>query len=99
MRSRGRHRRRGSTERPSRGLGPTLMKLGLYCLTLGMLIAFWGRLSEGAAGCYSQVSSEGQQGLTSQDLVSPEPPEEERPAGVVPVRVKVAPAPVDVPED
>ncbi|MEE2779693.1 MAG: hypothetical protein VYE15_04155 [Myxococcota bacterium] len=99
MSPRGRHRRRGGAERAPRRLGSTLMKLGLYCLTLVMLLAFWGRLSDGAAGCYSQVSNQGQQGLTADDLAAPESTEEERPPGVVPVRLKLAPAVVTEPED
>ena len=99
MSPRGWYRGRGVSERPSRGLGPALTKLALYGLTLTMLLSFWSHLSEGAAGCYSQVSDHGQQGLTTQDLPAPESTKEERPAGVVPVRVKLSPSTVARPED
>lgn len=99
MSPRGRYRGRSSGVPVKTRLGPTWMKLGLYSLTLAMLIAFWGRLSEGAAGCYTQISDQGQQGLLPPEAAAPAEPPEDRPPGVVPVRTKLSPAAPVAPKD
>ena len=99
MSARRRSPRRWSVQGASSGLGSSLTKMGLYTLTLAMLVAFWGQLSEGAAGCYSQVSGTGPQGLLPPDESSTSEPEDDLPAGVIPVRVQVSPAPAKSPKD
>ena len=91
--------RRWSAQGASSGWGSSLTKMGLYTLTLSMLIAFWGQLSEGAAGCYSQVSGSGPQGLLPPEETSASEPEDDLPVGVIPVRVQVSPVPGKSPKD
>lgn len=99
MSARRRGPRRWSVQGASSGLGSSLTKMGLYTLTLAMLIAFWAQLSEGAAGCYSQISGSGPQGLLPPEESSTPEPEDDLPPGVIPVRVQVPPDPEKSPKD
>jgi len=99
MSPRGRYRGRSSGVPVKTGLGPTWMKLGLYSLTLAMLIAFWTRLSDGAAGCYTQISDQGQQGLLPSEATTPAEPPDNRAPGLVPVGTKLSPSVPEAPKD
>jgi hypothetical protein len=99
MSARRRSPRRWSIQGASSGWGSTLTKMGLYTLTLAMLIAFWGQLSEGAAGCYSQVSGSGPPGLLPPEQARTPEPDNDLPVGVIPVRVQMSPGPRKSPKD